>query len=111
MTTNRDFWGLKIMGTRGIVGGVATQKKPNATANFKFGTGFFGFFSVFFWFFFGFFRFFHFGQFWLVKRVLVKWFLLVIIAFIRHSQGFIGIKCVIRQFLASLDLIVDIIFE
>ena len=39
--------------------GVATQKKPNATANFKFGTGFFRFFSVFF----GFFRFFHFGQF------------------------------------------------
>ena len=35
-------------------GGVATQKKPNATANFKFGTGFFRFFSVFFWFFFGF---------------------------------------------------------
>ena len=35
-------------------GGVATQKKPNATANFKFGTGFFRFFSVFF----GFFRFF-----------------------------------------------------
>ena len=30
-------------------GGVATQKKPNATANFKFGTGFFsGFFLVFF---------------------------------------------------------------
>ena len=47
-------------------GGVATQKKPNATANFKFGTGFFRFFSVFFGFFlvfFGFFRFFHFGQF------------------------------------------------
>ena len=32
-------------------GGVATQKKPNATANFKFGTGFFRFFSVFFGFF------------------------------------------------------------
>ena len=49
-----------------FVGGVATQKKPNATANFKFGTGFFRFFSVFFGFFrffFGFFRFFHFGQF------------------------------------------------
>ena len=46
--------------------GVATLKKPNATTNFKFGTGFFsvffGFFR-FFWFFFGFFRFFHFGQF------------------------------------------------
>ena len=28
-------------------GGVETQKKPNATANFKFGTGFLGFFSVF----------------------------------------------------------------
>ena len=34
----------------GINWGVATQKKPNATANFKFGTGFFGFFR-FFWFF------------------------------------------------------------
>ena len=43
-------------------GGVATQKKPNATANLKFGTGFFRFFSVFFVFF-RFFRFFHFGQF------------------------------------------------
>ena len=30
-------------------------KKPNATANFKFGTGFFSVFSVFFGFFFGFF--------------------------------------------------------
>ena len=29
----------------------------------------------------------------------------------RHLQGFIGIKCVIRQFLASQDLIVDLIFE
>ena len=29
----------------------------------------------------------------------------------RHLQGFIGIKCVIRQFLASRDLIVDMIFE
>ena len=36
------------LGGRG--GGVATQKKPNATANFKFGTGFFRFFLVFpFW--------------------------------------------------------------
>ena len=41
-------------------GGVATQKKPNATANFKFGTGFFRFFSVFF----GFFRFFSVFPFW-----------------------------------------------
>ena len=41
----------------------------------------------------------------------VKWFLLVIIAFIIHLQGFIGIKCVIRQFLASQNLIVDMIFE
>ena len=32
-------------------GGVATQKKPNATANFKFGTGFFSVFFGFFWFF------------------------------------------------------------
>ena len=37
------------------LGGVATQKKPNATANFKFGTVFFSVFSVFFLFFFGFF--------------------------------------------------------
>ena len=29
------------------IGGIATQKKPNATANFKFGTGFFRFFWVF----------------------------------------------------------------
>ena len=29
----------------------------------------------------------------------------------RHLQGFLGIKCVIRQFLASQDLIVDMIFE
>ena len=36
---------------------------------------------------------------------------MVIIAFMRHLQGFIGIKCVIRQFSASLDLIVDMIFE
>ena len=35
-------------------GGLQPKKKPNATANFKFGTGFFRFFSVFF----GFFRFF-----------------------------------------------------
>ena len=34
-----------------IVGGLQPKKKPNATANFKFGTGFFRFFSVFFWFF------------------------------------------------------------
>ena len=39
-------------------GGVATQKKPNATANSKFGTGFFRFFFRFFSVFFGFFRFF-----------------------------------------------------
>ena len=39
------------------------------------------------------------------------WFLLVIIAFMRHLQGFIGIKCVIRQFLASQELIVDLIFD
>ena len=38
-------------------GGVATQKKPNATSNFKFGTGFFRFFSVFFGFFLVFFGF------------------------------------------------------
>ena len=31
-----------------LIGGVATQKKPNATANFKFGTGFFRFFFRFF---------------------------------------------------------------
>ena len=43
--------------------------------------------------------------------LLVKWFLLVKIAFIRHLHGFICIKCVIRQFLASQDLIVDVIFE
>ena len=42
------------------LGGVATQKKPNATANFKFGTGFFRFFSVFFCFF----RFFSVFPFW-----------------------------------------------
>ena len=29
----------------------------------------------------------------------------------RHLQGFIGIQCAIRQFLASQDLIVDMIFE
>ena len=29
----------------------------------------------------------------------------------RHLQGFIGIKCVIRQFMASQDLIDEIIFE
>ena len=33
------------------------------------------------------------------------------IAFIRHLQGFLGVMCVIRQFLASQDLIVDMIFE
>ena len=43
--------------------------------------------------------------------VLVKWFLLVVIAFLRHLQGSIGIKCVTKQFLASQDLIVDMIFE
>ena len=37
--------------------------------------------------------------------------MLVIIAFIRHLQDFSGTKCVIRQFLPSQDLIVDIIFE
>ena len=40
-------------------GGGCNPKKPNATANFKFGTGFFSVFFVFF----VFFRFFHFGQF------------------------------------------------
>ena len=38
-------------------------------------------------------------------------FLLVIIAFVRHSQGSVGIECVIGQFLASQDHIVDTIFE
>ena len=33
------------------------------------------------------------------------------IGFMRHLQGFIGITCVIRQILASQDLIVDMIFE
>ena len=37
--------------------------------------------------------------------------MLVLIAFIRHLQGFLGKKCVIRQFLAYQDLIVDMIFE
>ena len=82
-------------------------KKPKTTANFKFGTGFSGFFRVFF------FRFF---SVFLDFSILAKFdwfngFLLVIIAFIRHLQGFIGIKCVIRHFLASQDLIVDMIFE
>ena len=36
---------------------------------------------------------------------------MIIIAAIRHLQDSIGIKCVIRQFLASQDLIIDIIFE
>ena len=36
---------------------------------------------------------------------------MLIIAFIRHLQGFIGIKYVVRLFLASQDLIVDMIFE
>ena len=80
--------------------------QPKKTENYrKVGTGFF---SVFF----GYFRFF---RFWPILTDLTgscnEWFLLVIIAFIRHLQGFTGIKCVIRQFLASLDLIVDMIFE
>ena len=45
-------------------GGVATQKKPNATANFKFGTGFFGFFRFFFGFLFCFFSVFSVLPFW-----------------------------------------------
>ena len=36
---------------------------------------------------------------------------MIIIAVIRHLQDSIGIRCVIRQFLASQDLIVDMIFE
>ena len=84
-------------------GGLQPKKKPNATANFKFGTGFFGLFL--------FFSVFPFCPILTGLTGFVKWFLLVMIAFIRHLQGFIGIKCVIRQFLASLDLIVDMIFE
>ena len=37
-----------------LIRGGCNPKKPNATANFKFGTGFFGFFLVFFSVFFGF---------------------------------------------------------
>ena len=37
--------------------------------------------------------------------------MLVTVAFKRHLQSFLGIKCFIRQFLASQDLIVDMIFE
>ena len=37
--------------------------------------------------------------------------MLVTVAFKRHLQNFLGIKCFIRQFLASQDLIVDMIFE
>ena len=38
---------------RGGGGGLQPKKKPNATANFKFGTVFFSVFFRFFWFFFG----------------------------------------------------------
>ena len=38
----------------------------------------------------------------MVYRILVKWFLLVIIAYMRHVQGFIGIKCVIFEWLEFL---------
>ena len=44
-----------------VWGGCNPKKKPNATANFKFGTGFFRFF---FGFFFGFIRFFSVFPFW-----------------------------------------------
>ena len=57
------FWNVVLNNYRGG----CNPKKPNATANFKFGTGFFRFFSVFFWFFsvfFGFFRFFSVFPFW-----------------------------------------------
>ena len=66
--------------------------------------GFFRFFSVFF----GFSILANFDWF---NGFLFSGSFLLIIAFIRHLQGFIGIKYVIRQFLASQDLIVDMIFE
>ena len=77
-------------------GGLQPKKKTERYRKFQIWECFFSFF---FWFFFSDF-----------ERVLVKWSLLVKIALIRHFQGFIGIKCVIGQFLASLDLIVDMIF-
>ena len=42
---------------------------------------------------------------------MVSCLLLVIIAFIRHLQGSLGKRCVIRQFKASQDLTGDIISE
>ena len=83
----------------GIFGGVATQK----TERYRKFQIWDWFFSVFFRFFFGFSILANFDWF--------KGFFLVILAFIRHLLGFIGIKYVIRQFLASQDLIVDMILE
>ena len=79
-------------------------KKTNATANFKFGIGFFGFF--------GFLQFFHFGQcFWFYGFLLSV--LVGYNSFCKTfpGQGSVGIECVIGQFLASQDHIVDTIFE
>ena len=53
MITHEDLDFIPV--TLCYLGGVATQKKPNATANFKFGTGFFRFFFGFFLVFFRFF--------------------------------------------------------
>ena len=90
-------------------GGVCNPKKTERYRKFQIWDCFFSFFLVLF----GFFGFSILANFdWFNGFLtLVKWFLLVIIAFIRHLQGFLGVKCVIRQFLASQDLIVDMIFE
>ena len=45
------IWHDKASLTSTNMGGLQPKKKPNATGNFKFGTGFFRFFSVFFGFF------------------------------------------------------------
>ena len=58
-------------------GGGCNPKKPKITSNFKFGTGFFGFFIT--------------ANFEWFNGFLLSGSLLVIIAFIRHLQGFIGI--------------------
>ena len=55
-----DFYGVQLTHDTyfsldrniGQGGGGCNPKKPNATANFKFGTGFFGFLCFFFFFFF-----------------------------------------------------------
>ena len=91
--------GDPILGGGG--GGVETQKTEDYSK--------FWVFFQFLWYFFRFSSVFPFPPIlsWSLNRFWSVWLRL----FLRHLQSSIGISCVIRQFLASLDLTGDTIFE